>query len=386
MAFTDTFTEAVDTNLEDHTPSGGTDWALGAGAVGAAKVNALSDNLRSSSTTASYYTHDNQGSSNNYVQARLKTLSATFPDSYVATRLLDASNFVGWRCFGTGATGLRLCSVVAGVVTDLYSFQGVDEAVYRVEVSGTTAKIFENGVQQGGDQIVAVSTETKQGVRIGSSSTSAWIDDYEAGTLGGGATELNCTPIPFEWTVSSISLNENINTSPVNWEWTPLTGTLTENLNSIPVNWEWTTSTATFLGTDEVIANIIPWEWETTTGNLLFVLQQQESGTIGGKPDKKIKLPFYDSEREYISHVQVDEVIQVNEIELKVDKPAKKDKVVPISDKKNSKESANIAIAPLLGDLVQQVQIAPVELKEVEVFEEDESLIEDIVVSLLLAA
>lgn len=183
--FLDNFTEASDTNLESHTPSGGTAWTL-TGAAGAVLVNAAADLILTRTTTASIYKCDDQGSANQYIQARLKTLSTNFPNSYIACRLTDASNFVGWRCFGTGAAGLRLCETVSGTVTDKYTFQGVDESVYRVEVSGTTAKIFEDGVQKGTDQTVASSIETSQGLRIGSVTTTDWIDDFEAGALGGG--------------------------------------------------------------------------------------------------------------------------------------------------------------------------------------------------------
>lgn len=184
--FLDDFTEASNTNLEDHTPSGGTAWTLGGGATGAALVQGTNNALRTRSTTASYYTCDDQGSANQYAQARLKALVTSFPNSYVACRLIDASNFVGWRCAGTGSSGLRLSENISGTVTDKVSFQGVDESVYRVEVDGTTAWIYEDGFDKsGGGVTVASSTETSQGVRIGSESTSDWIDDFEAGALGG---------------------------------------------------------------------------------------------------------------------------------------------------------------------------------------------------------
>jgi hypothetical protein len=193
MAFTDNFTEASDTNLEDHTPSGGTAWTL-TGTAGAALVFATTDDLRSRTTSASIYVCDDQGSADHYVQARLKALSTNFPNSYVACRLLDASNFVGWRCFGTGSAGLRLTEVVAGTPADLFTFQGVDESVYRVEVTGSDVTIWEDGVQKGTTYTYNGSTsETSQGVRIGSDIAINWIDDFEADVLGGGPTERSAT-------------------------------------------------------------------------------------------------------------------------------------------------------------------------------------------------
>ena len=185
--FTDDFTEAsTDTNLESHTPSGGTAWTRVDGAAGGAVVQASSDTLRVRSTTTTAYTCDDQGTADHYTQARNKTLSSGRSNSYVCVRLVDKDNFLGWRLAGSGATGSRLSKCVAGTVTDLVTFQGVDEAVYRVEVSGSDAEIFEDGVSKGTGTYSENTTETSQGVRSGDSSADPWIDDFEAGALSSG--------------------------------------------------------------------------------------------------------------------------------------------------------------------------------------------------------
>lgn len=182
MAFTDTFTEASNTNLENHTPSGGTAWTL-TGTAGSAIVIETTDTVRGAASTG-YYLCDDQGSANQYSQGRLKSLAA-ISQSYCAVRLVDSDNFIGWRCAGTGAAGLRLVKVVSAIITDLISFQGVDESIYKVEANGTTIKIFQDGVQQGTDQTVTdFSTETSQGIVIRSQTgTNPWLDDFEAGAL-----------------------------------------------------------------------------------------------------------------------------------------------------------------------------------------------------------
>lgn len=204
--FTDNFTETTDTNLESHTPSGGTAWTLGGGATGAAIVNEATDALRSRSTTASYYTCDDQGSADHYAEARLKNLSTLYPNSYVTARLADASNFIGWRNYGTGSSGLRLTKMVSGTPTDLITTQGVDEVVYQVEVNGSTAKLYADGSQVGSDQTYSENTtETSIGVRIGSDLTIDWIDDFEAASLGTAPIERS---VPDEVLISSRRVSE----------------------------------------------------------------------------------------------------------------------------------------------------------------------------------
>lgn len=184
MPFTDNFNgAAVRTHLNAWTPSGGTAWTLDGGL--SSNITVETDGTLRTVNAASNLLCDDQGSADQYIQARLKNLVAA-ANQYVHNRWVSGVlTFVGWRCAGVGAAGLRLTESVAGVVTDLVSFQGAAEVVYRVEVSGTTAKIFADGVQQGTDQTVASSTATRQGLRSGTTIVASWIDDFEAGALAG---------------------------------------------------------------------------------------------------------------------------------------------------------------------------------------------------------
>lgn len=189
MAFTDDFSgESSVVDLASHTPSGGTAWTR-TGTADSIVVNNALDEVRASGGTTAYYICDDQGSANHYAQVRLKNLTVNQGDGHLACRLVDSDNFISWRLQGAGSSGARLAKVVTGTVTDLVTFQGVDESVYKVECSGTDIKIYEDGVQKGTTQTVSDhQTETSQGfVSRGNSNTNSWLDDFEAGALGGGA-------------------------------------------------------------------------------------------------------------------------------------------------------------------------------------------------------
>lgn len=198
MTFTDSFTEATDTNLVDHTPDTGTAWLVGGGAENTAIVLAASDTLKANSsgfTLPHYLCSPDQGA-DAYVQARLKTIETGVSLAVVCVRIQDEDNWIGWSVSGSGAAGLRLKKSVAGVVTDLVTFQSVLDAVYRVEANGTTIKIFEDGAQKGTDVTVSeISTEATQGLKLQASTSGAWIDDFEAGALGGGGATVTLPTI-----------------------------------------------------------------------------------------------------------------------------------------------------------------------------------------------
>jgi len=189
VAFTDTFTVAVNTNLESHTPSGGTAWTLAGGVAGAAIAQGTYNHCRPRTTTLSYYTCDDQGSADHYTQATLDSLTSFVQNAYVAVRLVNSSNFIGWRCYGVGSSGLRLTEVIGGVAADKKTFQGIAGHIYKVEASGSTAKLYDNGVEVTGSAFsidAALSGETSQGLVIASEASVGWINVFEAGALGGG--------------------------------------------------------------------------------------------------------------------------------------------------------------------------------------------------------
>ena len=168
--FTDAFTEASDTNLESHTPTGGGSWTRVGGAAGAG-VARSQDDLKVNSTTVTEYDCTDQGSADQYTQAVLVSESTGRRNSYVCVRLVSSSAFIGWHNWST--TSHRLCKMVGGVLTDsLIDINATAGNTYRIEASGSTVRFYENGVQQGADQTITDGqTETTQGVVIGDSST-----------------------------------------------------------------------------------------------------------------------------------------------------------------------------------------------------------------------
>lgn len=198
IVIADLFTETADTNLESHVPNTGTGWTLAAGAAGACLVSSSTDTLRSGTTTASHYVSNPEpANADTYALFRSKTLNPSPPaNSYVCVRLVNNTNFVGWRLAGNGAAGRRLSKNVAGTITDLITSQGVADEWIKVEASGNIVKLWQGGtgatpawVQVGANQTVTDhNTETSIGFQIGSNSTIDWIDEYEGGTVDGGIT------------------------------------------------------------------------------------------------------------------------------------------------------------------------------------------------------
>lgn len=187
--FTDDFTDDNETDLSSHTPSGGTAWTKVVDGASTADIydNGVDPDTGGGGSGFTVYTSDELGCANHYVQARIKNLASN-PGTMFAARLVDEDNFIGFHLSGTGSSGCRLFKYVGGVLTDsIVAFQGVDEQIVRVEITGTTAKIYINSVQQGGDQTIGdavFTSETSQGIVIDDAQAdAAWWDDYEAGCL-----------------------------------------------------------------------------------------------------------------------------------------------------------------------------------------------------------
>lgn len=187
---TDDFVEASDTNLESHTPSGGTAWTHISGTAGNVQVDGGTDAIEvRSGYVDNYHQIDDPGSADQFVEVTLATLGS-FRYVLAACRAVDSNNCIGVACYGTGASGLRLTKFVAGVPTDLISIQGVAGAVYRVECEGTTIRLYENSVQKGTDQTVTdFQTETSQGIVLNNESTgvdlnTAIFSTWSSGALG----------------------------------------------------------------------------------------------------------------------------------------------------------------------------------------------------------
>ena len=203
-AFEDTFTEASDTLLTAHTPDVGTAWTLQSGSNTNLSVRALNDALVSTSTSRTLVTSDDLGDADCYVEAELSTLT-TQGGRYVALRVQDSMNFIGWILAGTGGGGMRLVKVVAGATTNLMTMQGVAGRVYRIEAEGSTIRFYEDTIQQGSDITEAeFQTETGQGiVAFNTASTTDFISTYNADVLG--TTGITVTPS----TINSASVSNN---------------------------------------------------------------------------------------------------------------------------------------------------------------------------------
>lgn len=143
------------------------------------------------------YQCTDQSNADHYTQAKVVALASS-SSSYIAVRLVDKDNAVGVRFAGTGATGIRLSKLIAGVNTDLTAgtspnMQGVTGDSYRVSVTGDQYSLwYDSGstgsfTQSGSDQTVInaeISTaETTQGL-ISGTTGGLRLDDFEAGALG----------------------------------------------------------------------------------------------------------------------------------------------------------------------------------------------------------
>lgn len=185
MAFTDNFTGTSGDDLV-----GRSGWTQQEGTSPQKWV--VDSNAIKPDATGSFcsYTCTDQGSADQYTQAKLSALTPA-GNAYLAVRLVDHNNFVGFRLAGTGSVGARLVKCVGGVVTDLVTFQGVVNDVYKIEANGSTIKLFKNGTQQGTDQTVTnFTTETSQGLLTTANQiiTGPLFDDFEAGALAGGGS------------------------------------------------------------------------------------------------------------------------------------------------------------------------------------------------------
>jgi len=190
MAFSDDFTGTNGDLLKDRT--GWSDNDAGSGA--SISTNALGINAGS----AKYWRCTDQADADNYTQARFLAFNTSYQEAYVATRVVDASNFVGVKTHGTGVSGRRVTEYVSGTGTDVISLQGADDEWCKIEVNGTTVELYLGGTGASpswpgtadDSATVGSSTETKQGIVAAGSTGAAgqWINDFEAGVLSGGAT------------------------------------------------------------------------------------------------------------------------------------------------------------------------------------------------------
>jgi hypothetical protein len=182
VAFTDNFNGAgSDTALESWTPSGGTAWTLVDGAASAALVKTGGD-LKSNSATESFYQCDDQGDDNDqYVKAKL--LNVTNGLSYLVCRAASSEEYVGLR--GSGASVLVMQKRVEGSLSTMATGTTTVVSGDTIELRcvSTSYKAYINGVEELSVVDAFTPVGTRQGIVIGASVASSWIDDFEAAAV-----------------------------------------------------------------------------------------------------------------------------------------------------------------------------------------------------------
>lgn len=189
--FTDNFNGAgANTDLASWTPSGGGAWTRVDGSSNMAVVT--TGNLllcNTSDVNGALYRCTDQGSADQYVQYRAKTAHV---GAFTCNRASDRANYIGVRSAGSPAK-VQIYRRSGGTLTQLGSNGATTVAindVIRLESSGNAHEAFLNGVSQVGPANDAThNTVTRQGVNARWASVQ-WMDDFEAGVLGGGGDPL----------------------------------------------------------------------------------------------------------------------------------------------------------------------------------------------------
>jgi hypothetical protein len=190
MAFTDNFNgESGDVTLDVRVPSGGTAWTIVGSAVSNDPFVSSAGILNGSQPGANRpYVCDDCGSVNQYVQFVWKaTVNIA---GFIANRVTDLDNYIGVRVASTSGGQLQLIKNQSGQTTlGAYTIGSIPtDSVIRYEVNGDEHSVYLDSVLRIGPVTDAFNnTETRQGVigRSESGLSIAWIDDFEAGALGG---------------------------------------------------------------------------------------------------------------------------------------------------------------------------------------------------------
>ena len=255
MAFTDNFTDTAGTALESHTPSGGTAWT-NYGTAGIFSVNAADSCAIQNAGGSGYDLCDDQGSADHYSQGQIQSFSSSITKAILGVRVTDDSNCAGFYLAGTGGAGRRLCKIVGGTLTDLNTSQGISGEWIKVEASSATATIYKGGtgatpswVSVGSGSISDLTSTTRQGlVNTGSTTTAAFIDDFEAGTLGGGGTTVSLNSTSFSFAANAPELKTGLSMGAPSFGFTAqaIENKITLNLGS--ASFSFTPHAVTFLG------------------------------------------------------------------------------------------------------------------------------------------
>jgi hypothetical protein len=129
-------------------------------------------------------------SNDQYVQAKLFVVGTGTGGNGpgLAARVASGANTYYRLAANHQATtqNLQLGKFVAGTFTSIWQRLAAftDGALFRLEVRGTTLRVFINGVQVGADATDASIAAGNPGMAYSSSCTSASIDHFEAGDFG----------------------------------------------------------------------------------------------------------------------------------------------------------------------------------------------------------
>jgi hypothetical protein len=184
MAFLDDFTGSDLAPLE-----GRPGWTLVDGEASGANINAVNSLRANSNQTVGSYKCTSQGSADHYTQASQLSNVAAFS---VAVRLTNGNNFIAARSF----SGVwEIYKRVSGTLTLIGSFTQalVSGDVVRLTAVGNTITLKVNGTQVISATESFNNTEVGQGLIPRGGSTTAWIDNFEAGAVSVAATATTLT-------------------------------------------------------------------------------------------------------------------------------------------------------------------------------------------------
>lgn len=181
MSFLDDF------NRSDESLETDANWTLVDGAANAAGVVSNALDCNSTQSVGSYHCPD-QSSANHYTQA---AFNSTFfgAGPMLTIRATDGNNFIGFR-HQNGAW--EIYKRVSGSFSLLGSFSATltpgDVGYFEADSSDNITGKVNGTVRVGPTSESFNNTETRQGLTPRGQTVSNWIDDFEAGALGGGAT------------------------------------------------------------------------------------------------------------------------------------------------------------------------------------------------------
>lgn len=210
--FSDNFTAGSDVLLKNHSPDVGTAWVYTGTNDDGWAVRATGDLL---STAIPGLGLGNRGAGYDAISPELSSADQQVwgqqsglgfaSTAFLAVRLVNASDLIGYNLAGTGSAGRRLSKIVSGTVTDLITSQGVSAEWIRVKADGDTISFWQGGTgsepsdpeadtnwtQIGLDQTVTDhQTEVSCGVAITTTTQSTeWLTSFRASAIGGGGEE-----------------------------------------------------------------------------------------------------------------------------------------------------------------------------------------------------